>query len=44
MEHYFPSKKITALKRQIGNAVPPIFAKVLFESIKEALNRADGVV
>lgn len=32
------------VKRQIGNAVPPVVAKVLFESIKRDLDRADGIV
>jgi DNA (cytosine-5)-methyltransferase 1 len=32
-----------AAKKQIGNAVPPIVAKVLFESIKEQLDMADGI-
>jgi DNA (cytosine-5)-methyltransferase 1 len=32
------------VKKQIGNAVPPSVAKVLFESIKKALDRADGIV
>jgi len=31
------------IKRQIGNAVPPCVAKVLFESIKKDLDRADGI-
>jgi DNA (cytosine-5)-methyltransferase 1 len=32
------------IKKQIGNAVPPVVAKVLFESIKRDLDRADGIV
>jgi DNA (cytosine-5)-methyltransferase 1 len=32
------------VKKQIGNAVPPCGAKVIFESIKEELDRADGIV
>ncbi len=31
------------VKKQIGNAVPPCVAKVLFESIKRDLERVDGV-
>ncbi|RFU29375.1 hypothetical protein B7463_g6978, partial [Scytalidium lignicola] len=31
-------------KRQIGNAVPPSIAKVLFESIKSQLDEADRVI
>lgn len=34
----------TGVKRQIGNAVPPIVAKVLFEEIKRTLMKADGVL
>lgn len=32
------------VKKQIGNAVPPVVAKVLFESVKRDLDRADGIV
>lgn len=32
-----------AVKKQIGNAVPPIVAKAILEEIKKALMRADGV-
>lgn len=32
------------VKRQIGNAVPPSSAKVLFEYIKAQLDEADGVL
>ena len=32
------------VKKQIGNAVPPVVAKVLFESIKKQLDKSDGVV
>lgn len=38
--HVFKGK---AIKKQIGNAVPPCIAKVLFESIKRDLSTADGV-
>ena len=31
-------------KRQIGNAVPPIVAKVFFEQVKMALRKADGLL
>lgn len=34
----------TGIKRQIGNAVPPVIAKVLFEHLRKALEEADGVV
>lgn len=43
----FPSGHVFAghyIKKQIGNAVPPSVAKVLFESIKKDLERADGIV
>lgn len=32
------------VKKQIGNAVPPCVAKVLFGSIKRDLDEADGIV
>lgn len=32
------------VKRQIGNAVPPRFAKILFRHIKHQLEERDGVV
>lgn len=34
----------TGVKKQIGNAVPPCVARVLFESIKRDLDEADGIV
>jgi DNA (cytosine-5)-methyltransferase 1 len=43
----FPPNHIFAapsIKKQIGNAVPPCAAKVLFESIKKQLDEFDGVV
>ncbi|PBP24655.1 C-5 cytosine-specific DNA methylase [Diplocarpon rosae] len=42
----FPPKHVfkgNYVKKQIGNAVPPVVAKVLFGSIKGDLERADGV-
>lgn len=39
-KHLFGGKYV---KRQIGNAVPPIVAKVLFGSLKRDLERQDGV-
>jgi len=33
----------TNVKKQIGNAVPPTIAKVLFAHIKKTLEKADGV-
>lgn len=45
LHHLFPDEMgATVLKRQIGNAVPPLFAKRLFESIVEHLKKVDGVV
>jgi len=32
------------VKKQIGNAVPPCVAKILFESIKKDLDEVDGIV
>lgn len=40
MEHTFSDKNV---KKQIGNAVPPSIAKVLFEAVRRALEEADGV-
>ncbi|QSZ36683.1 hypothetical protein DSL72_006564 [Monilinia vaccinii-corymbosi] len=34
----------TGAKRQIGNAVPPIVAKVLFEGIRRFMEGVDGIV
>lgn len=34
----------TGIKKQIGNAVPPCIAKVLFKSIKKDLDEADELV
>lgn len=39
--HLFRGKSI---KKQIGNAVPPLIAKVLFECVKKQLEEADGVI
>ena len=39
--HIFEGK---LLKKQIGNAVPPCVATVLFESIKRDLDAADGIL
>ncbi|KAL9119636.1 MAG: hypothetical protein Q9187_003808 [Circinaria calcarea] len=40
LEHRFGKKEV---KKQIGNAVPPIFAKALMEHIKKSLMKADGL-
>ena len=42
----FPPNHVFAgsyVKKQIGNAVPPCVAKVLFESIKKQLDEVDGI-
>jgi hypothetical protein len=40
MNHQFSQVNV---KKQIGNAVPPRIAKVLFSWIKRALEKADGI-
>lgn len=40
MEHKFGSRNV---KRQIGNAVPPVIAKLLFETCRRSLEEADGM-
>ena len=35
--------KLSTVREQIGNAVPPRFAKVLFAWLKKSLEKADGV-
>jgi DNA (cytosine-5)-methyltransferase 1 len=42
-EHIFTGFK-TQKTKQIGNAVPPIIAKVLCESIIKELKQADGII
>lgn len=32
------------VKKQIGNAVPPVVARVILEGVRRALERVDGVV
>lgn len=41
LEHKFATRGV---KKQIGNAVPSVVAKKLYESIKEALMRFDGLL
>lgn len=41
LEHRFGQ---LGVKRQIGNAVPPVVAKVLFEGIRAFMERGDGVL
>ena len=40
LEHQFGHMRT---RKQIGNAVPPIVAKVFFEQVKRALRKADGL-
>ena len=40
MEHQFGDKEA---RKQIGNAVPPVFAKILLEHIKRFLMKTDGI-
>ena len=40
LEHKFGE---TGVKKQIGNAVPPVVARAILESVKKALMKADGV-
>lgn len=44
LEQRFISAGVTVGRRQIGNAVPPIVAKVVLEGVKRALMKADGVL
>jgi len=39
--HRFSGKSSTQIKKQIGNAVPSIFAKILFEHIEQSLQKSD---
>ena len=41
LEHQFGPLRT---RKQIGNAVPPLVAKVFFEQIKRALHKADGLI
>ena len=40
--HTFIGHCAGVIKRQIGNAVPPMFAKILFESIRKQLETNDA--
>ncbi|MCJ1476040.1 hypothetical protein MMC13_004705 [Lambiella insularis] len=35
---------MTSRKKQVGNAVPPVFAKALYDEIVKTLRKADGIV
>ena len=40
LKHRFGS---TSVKKQIGNAVPPLVARAILESVKNALMAEDGI-
>ena len=42
-EHEFGQFGKTELRKQIGNAVPPVVVKLFFEQIVKSLRRADGL-
>lgn len=33
-----------AVKKQIGNAVPPVVARAILEEVKRGLMKADGLI
>ena len=39
--HKFPLQGITEMKRMVGNAVPPVLAKVWFEEVVKSLRQSD---
>jgi DNA (cytosine-5)-methyltransferase 1 len=41
LEHKFST---SGVKRQIGNAVPPVVAKALLQEVKKSLMKADGLI
>ena len=41
--HDFSHLGITAARRQIGNMVPPLLAKAMFQTIIRSLKETDGV-
>ena len=43
LEHRFAQLTKTIQKKQIGNAVPPVFAKSLFEHLIRSLKKTDGI-
>ena len=44
LEHEFADECNTMLNKQIGNAVSPLFAKVLLEACKRNIMEADGIL
>ena len=43
LEHEFGKFGKTELRKQIGNAVPPVVAKIFLEQIVKSLRRTDGL-
>jgi len=43
LEHRFAELTKTIQKKQIGNAVPPVFARRLFEHLVLSLKKTDGI-
>ncbi|KAG0648963.1 Cytosine-specific methyltransferase [Hyphodiscus hymeniophilus] len=41
-EYFFAGSCAKVIKRQIGNAVPPVIAKILFTSVRKHLERVDA--
>ena len=41
-EHVFTGQTAGAIKKQIGNAFPPVIVKILLESIRKHLERVDA--
>lgn len=42
-EHRFAEAGITDLRRQIGNAVPSMVAKQIFDEVTKSLRKEDGI-
>jgi DNA (cytosine-5)-methyltransferase 1 len=41
-EHFFTGNSAKVIKKQIGNAVPPMIAKIIFNSVRKHLEQADA--